>query len=67
MPSINAGLVDDSDILANERVVDMDNVIKFLDEDNSQFTTMLMKVASKEAFSSKVEWLRFGPFVAQAA
>lgn len=55
--TINADLVDDSDILSNERVVDMDNEIAMLDTDVSQFTTMLMRVASKPAFSSKVEWL----------
>lgn len=55
--TINADLVDDSDILSNERVIDMDNEIAMLDTDVSQFTTMLMRVASKPAFSSKVEWL----------
>lgn len=55
--TINSGLVDDTDILANERVVDMDNEIAMLDKDLSQFTTLLMKLRSKPAFSSKVEWL----------
>jgi hypothetical protein len=52
-----SGLVDDSDINQSQRVVDMDDVISMLDPDTSQFTTMLMKVASKNAHSSKVEWL----------
>lgn len=51
------GLVDDQDILANERVIDMDPVIAQLDPDTSQFTTMLMRVARSDAESSKVEWL----------
>jgi hypothetical protein len=52
-----SGLVDDSDILANERVIDMDEAIAMLDPDASQFTTMLMRVARSDAFSTKSEWL----------
>lgn len=55
--TILSGLVDDQDILSNERVVDMDPVISMLDPDNSQFTTMLMKAARRQCFSTKVEWL----------
>jgi hypothetical protein len=55
--TINEGLVDDSDILQNERMIDMDREIAMLDKDVSQFTTMLMRVAKKKAISSKVEWL----------
>jgi len=51
------GLEDDSDILQNERVIDMDDVIAYLDPDESQFTTMLQRVARKGADSTKVEWL----------
>lgn len=51
------GLQDDSTILSNRRVVDMNPVIAELDPDQSQFTTMLMKLSSRPAFSSKVEWL----------
>ncbi len=53
----NTGLVDDQDILQNERVIDMDPVISMLDPDESQFTTILMKVARGTATSTKVEWL----------
>lgn len=56
-PTILTGMVTDADILSNERVIDMDDVIAFLDPDESQFTTMLMKVSSSPAHSSKVEWL----------
>ncbi len=52
-----AGLVDDQDILQNERVVDMDDEIAYLDPDTSQFTTMLMRIARESAFSTKTEWL----------
>lgn len=55
--TINADLVDDSDILSNERVVDMDREIALLHDDTTQFTTMLQRVASKECHSSKIEWL----------
>jgi hypothetical protein len=55
--TINQGVVDDADILANERVIDMDPVIAMLDPDVSQFTTLLMRVARQDAFSTKVEWL----------
>lgn len=51
------GVEDDNTILANERVIDMDDVIAYLDPDTSQFMTMLMKVARRAAESTKVEWL----------
>src|SRR6266496_201798 len=54
---IVSGMVDDFNILANERVIDMDNSIRMLDPDVSQFTTMLMRVARTDAFSTKTEWL----------
>ena len=57
MPTINSGLVDDQDILSNERVIDMSDVIDTLESDFTQFSTALMKVRSKPANSSKVEWL----------
>ena len=55
--TINSGLVDDGDILSNERVIDMSDVIDTLESDFAQFTSALMKVRSKPATSSKVEWL----------
>lgn len=51
------GVEDDNTILANERVIDMDDVIAYLDPDTSQFMTMLMRVARRAAESTKVEWL----------
>lgn len=55
--TVLSGLVDDQDILSNQRVVDMNDVIQMLDPDVSQFTTILMKLASKPANSTKIEWL----------
>jgi hypothetical protein len=52
-----SGLVDDQDILSNERVIDMDDTIAMLDPDVSQFTTILMRIARETAYSTKVEWL----------
>src|ERR1017187_290973 len=52
-----AGVESDNTILANERVIDMDDVIAYLDPDTSQFTTMLTKVARRAAEATKVEWL----------
>ena len=51
------GVENDNTILANERVIDMDDVIAYLDPDTSQFMTMLMKVSRRAAESTKVEWL----------
>lgn len=51
------GIESDNTILANERVIDMDDVIAYLDPDTSQFTTMLMRVARRAAEATKVEWL----------
>lgn len=51
------GLVDDQDILQNERVIDMDDEITMLDPDTTQFTTLLSQTAKKGADSTKVEWL----------
>jgi hypothetical protein len=55
--TVGTGMVDDADILDHERVVDMEDVIDQLETDITQFSTALMKVASKPAISAKVEWL----------
>lgn len=55
--NVVTGIEDDNTILANERVIDMDDVIAYLDPDTSQFMTMLMRVARRAAESTKVEWL----------
>jgi hypothetical protein len=51
------GVESDNTILSNERVIDMDDVIAYLDPDTSQFTTMLMKASRRQAQATKVEWL----------
>lgn len=52
-----SGLVDDQDILQNERVIDMEDTFTMLDPDTSQFTTILMRIARSTALSTKVEWM----------
>lgn len=55
--SINSGLVDDQDILANERVVEMSDVFDLIEEDTTQFTSAMRKVSSRNIESSKPEWI----------
>jgi len=57
MPTILSGVVDDADILSNQRVVDMSPTIAQLEPDEAPLTTMLQKTASRAAYSQKVEWL----------
>lgn len=57
MPTILTGVVDDADILSNQRVVDMSPTIAQLEPDEAPLTTMLQKVGKRSAFSQKVEWL----------
>lgn len=54
---ILSSLVDDQDILQNQRVIDMDEDIAMLDPEVSQFFTIVNRVSSRPAHSSKVEWL----------
>lgn len=57
MATILSGLVDTEDVLADERKIDMSDDIAELDPDESQFTTMLSKMASKPAIREKINWL----------
>lgn len=57
MPTMLTGVVDDADILSNQRVVDMSPTIAQLEPDEAPLTTMLQKVSSRAAYSQKVEWL----------
>ena len=57
MPTILTGVVDDADILSNQRVVDMSPTIAQLEPDEAPLTTMLQNVGKRAAFSQKVEWL----------
>jgi len=55
--AVATGLVDTTVPLSNENVVDMDNQIKMLDPDESQFTTMLMQLGSNQAVREQINWL----------
>lgn len=57
MPTMLTGVVDDADILSNQRVVDMSPTIAQLEPDEAPLTTMLQKVSKRAAYSQKVEWL----------
>lgn len=54
---IDSGLVATDDPLAADLAVSMDEQVGMLDKDNSQFTTMLMKMEPRTASSFKEEWL----------
>lgn len=51
------GLVDDNNILSNQRKPDMDPVIAQLEDDESLIAAIIMRLPRKPAISSKVEWL----------
>ena len=57
MPTVLTGVVDDADILSNQRVVDMSPTIAMLEPDEAPLTTMLQKTSKRAAYSQKVEWL----------
>lgn len=57
MATVLSGLVDTEDVLGDEKVVDMADDIAHLDPDESQFTTMMQKLGSKEAHNTKINWL----------
>ena len=57
MPTMLTGVVDDADILSNQRVVDMSPTIAMLEPDEAPLTTMLQKTSKRAAYSQKVEWL----------
>ena len=52
-----AGLVSTEGVLAEQKVLDMDPVIKMLDLDTDQFTTMLDDLGTKTTAREKVNWL----------
>ena len=49
-----SGVVDTDAILADEKVVDMQNQFRLLDVDQSQFMTILNKLPSQQAIREKV-------------
>lgn len=52
-----SGVVDTDAILADEKVVDMQNRFRLLTQDESQFMTILNKLPSQQAIREKVNWL----------
>lgn len=55
--AVASGVVDTDAILADEKVVDMQNQFRLLDVDESQFMTILNKLPSQQAVREKVNWL----------
>lgn len=56
-PTIIAGVADDSLILSNQKIIDMDNRIAQLEPDATPLTTMTMKLSKTPAKAQKHEWL----------
>ena len=52
-----AGLVSTEGVLAEQKVIEMDPVIKMLDLDTDQFTTMLDDMGTKTTSREKLNWL----------
>jgi hypothetical protein len=58
MADINVGtFVSTEEILADERVIDMDPKMRLLDPDQTQFTTMTSRMPSRPATREKFNWL----------
>jgi len=55
--SILTGSVTTADPVSDEQVVDMKNEFAELDPDDSQFTTLLVKLGTRQAVREKIEWL----------
>jgi Family of unknown function (DUF5309) len=49
--------VDTQEIVADEKVIDMDPKMRLLDPDQTQFTTMTSRMGSRAATREKVNWL----------
>jgi hypothetical protein len=52
-----AAMVNTDEIVADEKVVDMDSKIRLLDPDQTQFTTMTSRMGARAATREKVNWL----------
>lgn len=52
-----SGVVDTDALVADEKVVDMQNQFRLLDVDENQFMTILNKLPSQQAIREKVNWL----------
>src|SRR5579864_3493970 len=51
------GNITTADPLSDEQVVDMRNEFYELDPDDAQFTTLLVKLGTRQAVREKIEWL----------
>lgn len=51
------GSITTADPVSDEQVVDMRNEFYELDPDDSQFTTLLVKLGTRQAVREKIEWL----------
>jgi hypothetical protein len=51
------GNITTSDPVADEQVVDMRNEFYELDPDDSQFTSLLVKLGTRSAVREKISWL----------
>src|SRR5690348_150880 len=57
MATVLQGSITTADPLSDEQVVDMKNEFAELDPDDSQFTTLLVKLGTRQAVREKIEWL----------
>ena len=58
MAEVAVGAMANTDeIVADEKVVDMDPKIRLLDPDQTQFTTMTSRMGSRAATREKINWL----------
>lgn len=55
--TVNSGVIDTELVLADEKVVDMEDKFVLLDPDQSQFMTIMNKLPSVAATREKVNWL----------
>lgn len=55
--TVQVGNISTEDVLPDERVVDMDEKIRVLFPDDTQFTTMMSRLPSRQAIREKVNWL----------
>ena len=51
------GNVSTEEVAPDERVIDMDDKIRMLDPDQTQYTTMTSRVSSRQAVREKVNWI----------
>jgi len=57
MATVLQGTITTADPVADEQVVDMANEFAELDPDDSQFTTLLVKLGTRQAVREKISWL----------